>query len=55
MTSDLSSALEILDDDELNKSTYTLLYFTLQTTVVHQQDWRWDSKACQSKNDWYDL
>jgi len=28
MTSDLSSALQVLDDDVLYKSTYTLLYFT---------------------------
>jgi len=33
MTSDLSSALEVLDDDALYKSTYTLLYFTFFTVL----------------------
>jgi len=37
MTSDLSSALEVLDDSALYKSTYTLLYFTdsSETAVSH--------------------
>jgi len=33
MTSDLSSSLEVLDDDALCKSTYTLLYFQVPTSV----------------------
>jgi len=39
MTRDLSSALEVLDDDALYKLTYTLLYFTLSSSAQFMRWW----------------
>jgi len=54
MTSDLLSALEVLDDDALYKSTYTLLYFTVtRLNKLSQQPvevWQCTNTACKRKD-----